>query len=288
MRRNHKSNSNRSVQAVQYKKDLGQHFLYDMEFLRSLVREIGVTDADSVLEIGAGAGTLTRALCETGAKVNTVEVDQALIPNLRLLEMKFRNLTVVQGDIRKVNLGELSLGSVYKVAANIPYSITTQIFDLFWGKEEKAESMSVMVQKEVADKLTATPGDKVFGLLSVRCRYYCEPVLIAQVPASAFTPPPKVDSAFVKLAFRKEPPIPVKDTDLLWRLVNASYRMRRKTLANAMKSVLPIEHDAFKDILKAMNLPQTVRGETLSVEQWITLSNEVATRNHPCSPSRNY
>ena len=286
MKRNYHPKQNRGFEAVHHKKDLGQHFLYDMERLRALVRKIGLSDTDQVLEIGAGAGTLTRALCETGAQVSAVEVDTVLIPGLKLLEDEFDNLTIIQGDIRKINLAELSLGEGYHVVANIPYSITSQIFDLFWGKEKSIKSMSVMVQKEVADKLTATSGDKAFGLMSVRCRFYCDPELIAHVPASAFTPPPKVDSAFVKMTFLEAPLRPVIDTELMWRLVNASYRMRRKTLVNALKGILPIKPEELKQILLSMSLTEMVRGETLSVEQWIALSNAVAVKNRSCSPSR--
>jgi len=246
--------------------------LYDTDLLRSLVRETGLSATDHVLEIGAGAGTLTRVLCETAASVMAVEVDQALIPRLSELAKEYPNLTVIQGDIRKLDLRRLPLGERFSVVANIPYSITSQIFDLFWGRDLPVTQMCVMVQKEVADKLTATPGNKAYGLMSVRCRYYCEPRIVAHIPASAFTPPPKVDSAFVKLAFRSAPPAPAADEQLLWRLIKAGYNARRKTLLNALKTVaIPME--TARDALDRMGLPHTVRGETLSVEQWIALAN---------------
>jgi len=273
-------------QAVHQKKDLGQHFLYDTQLLRTLIEKAGVTGEDRVLEIGAGAGTLTRVLCETASQVIAVEVDEALLPMLRKMEEEFGNLTVIRQDIRKVDLRSLPLGEGFIVVANIPYSITSQIFDLFWGKGYPIRQMSVMVQKEVADKLTAAPGDKAFGLMSVRCGYYCAAQIIAQVPASVFTPPPNVDSAFVKLTFRKSPPEPVLDEQLLWRLVKASYRQRRKTLLNALKTVLPVPADALKEILRSMNLSLTVRGEALSVEQWIALSNAVSLKSRPSPASK--
>ncbi|MFH1512124.1 MAG: 16S rRNA (adenine(1518)-N(6)/adenine(1519)-N(6))-dimethyltransferase RsmA, partial [Bacillota bacterium] len=211
MKKHPRRNANHTLPAVEYKHDLGQHFLYDAALLRSLAEKIGVSKSDRVLEIGAGAGTLTRVLCETAGHVTAVEVDETLMPRLRELAREFENLTVIRSDIRKVNLRELNLGDGFRVIANIPYSITSQIFDLFWGKGYPIKQMSVMVQKEVAEKLTATPGDKAFGLMSVTCRYHCVPEIVAHIPATAFTPPPKVDSAFVNLVFRKEPPAPVVD-----------------------------------------------------------------------------
>ena len=270
--------------AVQYKHDLGQHFLYDAELLRSLINRIGLSNSDSVLEIGPGAGTLTRVLCETAARVTAVEVDEALMPRLRELAVEFSNLTLIQQDIRKLDLLELELGEGFWVVANIPYSITSQIFDLFWGKGLPAKRMAVMVQKEVADKLTATPGDKAYGLMSVRCRYYCNAEIVALVPASAFTPPPKVDSAFVSLTFRSKPPEHVIDAALLWRIIRASYNARRKTLLNALKASISIPTEAIKDVLERMGFSSTVRGEELDIVQWITLANalqSITRTNHP-------
>ena len=273
--------------AVHHKHDLGQHFLYDAALLRSLVSVAGVAGSDCVLEIGAGAGTLTRALCETGARVTAVEVDSALIPHLRELAAEFSSLKVIERDIRKLELRELFAGETFKVVANIPYSITSQILDLFWGKYLPVSRMSVMVQKEVAEKLTATPGDKAYGLISVRCRYYCEPEIAAQVPASAFTPPPKVDSAFVNLAFRSAPPAPVLDEPLLWRLVRESYNLRRKTLLNGLKTVVPLPVETLREALAGLRVSQTVRGEELSVEQWIALANAIRLSLSPYPASGN-
>ena len=285
MKRKNGNNRKGMTQAVQHKKDLGQHFLYDMDLLRSLVRNANVKMGDNVLEIGPGAGTLTRALLETGANVVAVEVDDALLPALILLGEEYENLTLIKSDIRKVNLQNLPFRGEFSVVANIPYSITSQIFDLFWGKDLPIRQISVMVQKEVADKLIAIPGDKAFGLMSVRCRYYCDPQIVALVPANAFTPPPKVDSAFVTLIFRKAPPAKAEDVQLLWRIVNAGYGMRRKTMQNALKGVLPFPADTFQGILESLGLSATVRGEALSVEQWIELSNAIALNSRPCSPS---
>ncbi len=283
MKRKSGNRKNPKPFAVQHKKDLGQHFLYDMELLRSLVLKSGVKAGDDVLEIGPGAGTLTRALCESGAQVVAVEVDTALLPNLIRMQEEFSNLTVIRSDIRKLNFNDLPFTGEFSVVANIPYSITTPIFDLFFQNNQSVRQMSVMVQKEVGDKLVAMPGDKAFGLMSLRAAYYSQPEIITIVPASAFTPPPKVDSAFVTLTFRHAPPLPVKNETLLWRLISASFAMRRKTMQNALKGVLPITAEAFQGVLESQGLSPQVRGETLSMEQWITLSNAIAlesTRTH--------
>ncbi|HPJ01591.1 MAG TPA: 16S rRNA (adenine(1518)-N(6)/adenine(1519)-N(6))-dimethyltransferase RsmA [Candidatus Limiplasma sp.] len=285
MKRNSGAMPTYAKPAVHHKKDLGQHFLYDMELLRSLVRKANVAEGDDILEVGAGAGTLTRALCETGANVVSVEVDQALLANLQRMGEEFPNLTIIKSDIRKLDFSTLPFQGVFSVVANIPYNITSQILDLFWGKGLQVKQMSVMVQEEVADKLVANPGDKAYGLTSVRAHYYCLTEIAELVPAAAFTPPPKVDSAFVTLPFRKAPPLPVEDEAFLWRIVNASYSMRRKTMQNALKGVLPFPAATFQGILDELGLSATVRGETLSVEQWITLSNAIVAKTRSCFAS---
>ena len=261
-----------NASAVGYKHDLGQHFLYDVNLLARLVKKTGLSNRDTVLEIGPGMGSLTRVLCETALKVIAVEVDQALIPALQRLSAELPNLQLIHQDIRKLDLQSIPLGENFWVVANIPYNITSQIFDLFWGTGLPVRTMCVMVQKEVADKLTATPGDPAFGLMSVRCRYYCEPAILAQVPASSFTPPPKVDSAFVKLVFRPLQAAFSVDEAMLWRLTKAGYAMRRKTLVNALKAVLPVSADKIREALAGLGLQPTVRGEELSIEQWIHLT----------------
>jgi len=271
---------NGNTGGIRYKHDLGQHFLYDTSLLRSLVAGAGVTKTDRVLEIGPGAGTLTVCLCEAAQRVIAVEADRAVIPFLEVATESFGNVEILQGDIRKMDLAAISamLGEGWMVVANIPYSITTPIFDLFWGSGLPMKQMSVMVQKEVAQKLLAGPGEPAYGLMSVRCRYYCRPELVAPVPASAFTPPPKVDSAFMNLVFRREPPLPVQDEALLWRIIRAGFNQRRKTLVNALKGVDPLTTPAVRAALEKLGRTPTVRGEALSVEEWISLANELAGR----------
>ncbi|MEG0997103.1 MAG: 16S rRNA (adenine(1518)-N(6)/adenine(1519)-N(6))-dimethyltransferase RsmA, partial [Clostridia bacterium] len=233
----------RRENGVHYKHDLGQHFLYDEALLRSLVAATGVGKEDAVLEIGAGSGMLTRELCEAAGKVLAVEVDEAVLPFLRVKLEGCENVSIVQGDVRKLDLRALCapLGEGFYVIANIPYNITTPIFDLLWESGLPIRQISVMIQKEVAQKLMAAPSSDAYGLLSVKCQYRCVPSVIAEVPAACFTPPPKVDSAFVRLDMRAEPPVPVKNEALLWRMVKTAFSLRRKTLLNTLKGVADAE-----------------------------------------------
>ena len=261
---------------VRYKHDLGQHFLYDEALLRSLVERTGVGKNDRVLEIGPGSGMLTKCLCEAAASVLAVEVDEDVLPFLRVKTEGCDNLTIVQGDIRRLDIRALCepLGEGFFVIANIPYNITTPIFDLLWESGLSIRRICVMIQKEVADKLMAAPSTAAYGLLSVKCQYRCEPSLVAVVPAEAFTPPPKVDSAFVRLEIREKPPAGVRDEKLLFRMVKAGFGMRRKTLMNALKGVVDMER--LRAGIESMGLSATVRGEALSVEEWICLANACA------------
>lgn len=261
------------MSGLRHKHDLGQHFLRDEAFLRSLVAATGVTPADGVLEIGPGLGDLTRCLCRAAGKVVAVEVDQAVLPALREATKGFENLTLVVGDIRRQDLRAITrpLGDGFYVIANIPYNITTPIFDLLWQSGLPIRQISVMVQREVAQKLMAAPGSPAYGLLSVRCQYRCRPTLVADAPAALFTPPPKVDSAFVRLDMRAQPPAPVRDEALLWRMVRAGFNQRRKTLVNALGGVA--EAKALTAALEGLGLDARLRGEALGVEEWIALSN---------------
>jgi len=266
----------RENSGVHYKHDLGQHFLYDEALLRSLVAATGVGKEDCVLEIGPGAGTLTKCLCEAAGKVISIEVDHDVLPFLRVNTEGCDNLTVVEGDVRKINLQEVCepLGEGFYVIANIPYNITTPIFELLWESGLPIRQISVMIQKEVADKLMAEPSTSAYGLLSVKCQLKCEPTLVEIVPAECFTPPPKVDSAFVRLDMRKEPILPITDEKLLMRMVKAGFGMRRKTLTNALKGT--VETEKLRSALEQLGLPASVRGEALSVTEWISLANACA------------
>ena len=266
----------RHEQGVQYKHDLGQHFLYDEPLIGELVASTGLTPEEGVLEIGPGSGMLTCRLCESAKRVIAVEVDGDVLPFLRVKTEGYDNLQIVHGDIRRLELRELCapLGDGFRVIANIPYNITTPIFDLLWESGLPVRQISVMIQKEVAEKLVAKPSEEGYGLLSVKCQYYCEPRIEAIVPAERFTPPPKVDSAFVHLPMRGSPPLPVQNEALLFRMIRTSYSLRRKTLLNALKGI--VETDALKAALETAGLPPTIRGEALDIRQWIILSNACA------------
>ena len=273
MKKSFENARRREGTGIHYKHDLGQHFLYDEALLRSLVEATGVGKDDGVLEIGPGAGTLTKCLCDAAGRVISVEVDHDVSPFLRLATADKENLTIVEGDIRKLDLRQLCepLGEGFYVIANIPYNITTPIFEMLWDSGLPIKQISVMIQKEVADKLMARPSTEAYGILSVRCQYVSEPSLVEIVPAECFTPPPKVDSAFVRLDMRTQPPAPVEDEKLLMRMVKAGFGMRRKTLTNALKGV--VDSDVLRAALEAAQLPPSVRGEALSVLEWITLAN---------------
>lgn len=256
-----------------YKHDLGQNFLYDEELLETLVQSTGVTKADSVLEIGPGSGMLTKHLCPHAQKVLAVEVDHDIIPFLKVNTAAFSNLEIVEGDIRKQNLRELCapLGENFLVIANIPYNITTPIFEALWESGLSIRQISVMIQKEVAEKLMAAPSTAAYGLMSVKCQYYCTPRLECIVPAEKFTPPPKVDSAFVHLEMSRCRSAKVQNERRLFSLLRAGFNLRRKTLSNALRSV--VEPDALRAAMEQAEISPTARAEELSVDDWIRLAN---------------
>ncbi len=279
MKKSFESARRREESGIRYKHDLGQHFLYDEDLIRSLVAATGVGKEDCVLEIGPGAGTLTKCLCEAAGKVVSVEVDQDVIPFLKLATAAYDNLTIVQGDIRKLDLRSLCepLGENFYVIANIPYNITTPIFELLWDSGLPIKQISVMIQKEVAEKLMAEPSTELYSILSVRCQFLSVPTLVEVVPAECFTPPPKVDSAFIRLDMRTQPPAPVTDEKLMLRMVKAGFGMRRKTLCNALKGV--VDASALRKAMNKCGLSANVRAEALSVLEWISLSNACASQN---------
>ena len=256
-----------------YKHDLGQNFLYDEELLETLVQSTGVTKADSVLEIGPGSGMLTKHLCPHAQRVLAVEVDHDIIPFLKVNTAAFSNLEIVEGDIRQQNLRELCgpLGENFLVIANIPYNITTPIFEALWESGLPIRQISVMIQKEVAEKLMAAPSTASYGLMSVKCQYYCTPRLECIVPAEKFTPPPKVDSAFVHLTMNGSRSAEVQNERRLFSLLRAGFNLRRKTLSNALRSA--VEPEALKAAMEQAGISPTARAEELSVEEWIRLAN---------------
>ncbi len=258
-----------------YKHGLGQHFIYDDALLAKLVESAGITKADDVLEIGPGMGTLTKHLCAAAGHVLAVELDERLIPLLSAFMEQADNFTLVQGDAMAVNLPELTgdLRRPFSVVANIPYYITTPLINLLLSRALPVRQLALMVQREVADKLLSGPGEEGWGPLAIRCRYYSEPRLAMEVPAACFTPPPKVDSAFVLLPVRETPAVAVRSEADFFRVVNAAFSLRRKTLVNALSASLQLERAQAAALTEAAGLPAMIRGERLSIEDFAHLAD---------------
>ena len=240
---------------------LGQNFLTDKNLLTAIVGDAGVTASDRVIEVGAGQGALTRPLAATGARVTSYEIDSRLEEYLRPLESEYPALEVVMGDFMKAELP----GEPYKAVANLPYYITTPVLFRFLDDPD-CESVTVMVQKEVAERIIAPPGGKDYGVLSVTTRLVGEPRITRRVPRTMFTPPPNVDSAVVTIVRRPVTPDPRTKA-----LVRAAFAMRRKTLLNCLTAA-GYPKPAVLSALSALGLPDAVRGERLSPEEFIKLS----------------
>ncbi len=258
-----------------YKKGLGQNFIYDEALLAELVDASGVTKEDGVLEIGPGSGSMTALLAKAARQVIALELDEALLPILRVTLAGHPNVTVVQGDVLKSNLKEITapLGSSFSVVANIPYYITSPLMNLLLTKKLPINSLAVMVQKEVADKIMAAPGTDEYGMLAVRAQYYCKPYIAKVVPAAAFTPPPKVDSAFVVLPFLEAPAVDVRNENMFFRMASAAFLMRRKTLLNNLQAAMALSRESAKELLALCKMDERVRGETLDLHAFAMLAN---------------
>ena len=254
---------------LRYKQGLGQNFIYDEHLLKTLVDLSGVTAEDDVLEIGPGSGSMTKYLCQAAHHVLSVELDDRLIPLLQGFLAEYDNFTLVHGDAMTVNLPEITadLRKPLSVVANIPYYITTPLINLFFAAGIPMNRMSLMVQKEVADKILAEPGDDAWCMLSVRCQYYADPYLAIDVPAECFTPVPKVDSAFVVLPMRDEPAVKVKDEELFFRVAGAAFALRRKTMTNNLCATFHMERAQAVSLMQSAGLDERVRGEKLTLEE---------------------
>ena len=266
-----------------YKKGLGQHFLYDEALLQDLVDISGITKEDGVLEIGPGSGSMTALLAKACKSVIALELDEALLPILRVTLAPFDNVQVIQGDVLRADLLNVvrPLGETFCVVANIPYYITSPLLTLLLGGRLPVTRLAVMVQKEVADKVMARPGTPEYGMLAVRAQYFCEPFVARIVPAAAFTPPPKVDSAFVVMPFREKPPVCVKDADAFFRVASAAFLMRRKTMLNNLQAALSLSRQAAENMLSACGLDERVRGETLDLNAFAALADAYVDGNAP-------
>ena len=260
---------------LRYKQSLGQNFLYDENLLAELTAEAGVTKDEDVLEIGPGCGSLTRHLCDAANRVLAVELDERLIPLLQAFLDEKKNLTVVQGDVMALNLGEVTkdLKKPFAVVANIPYYITTPLIKLLLTGGLPVSRLALMVQQEVADKILASPGEEGWGPLSILCQVLCEPRLAVRVPAEMFTPPPKVDSAFVVLPLRETPAVEVKDREMFFRVANAAFAMRRKTMLNNLCATFRVDRSIALEWLQAAGLDEKIRGEKMSMEELARLAD---------------
>ena len=265
----------------QFSKKFGQNFLIDPHVLDKIVRAADVTEDDFVLEIGPGIGTLTQYLAEAAREVVAVEIDRSLLPILEDTLQAYDNVTVINDDILKVDLNRLAEekngGRPMKIVANLPYYITTPILMSLFEKHVPMENVTVMVQKEVAERMQAGPGTKDYGALSLAVQYYAEPYIAAYVPQNCFIPRPNVGSAVIRLTCYEKPPIQVKDEGLMFRLIRASFNQRRKTLVNGLKNGagLPYTKEQIQEAIEAIGLSASVRGETLTLEQFAALADQL-------------
>ncbi len=261
-----------------FQKKYGQNFLIDTRVLDKIIRAAEITEEDCVLEIGPGIGTMTQCLAERAGEVVAVEIDRNLIPILEETLADYRNVTVIHGDILKIEVRELVRergDRPLKVVANLPYYITTPIIMGLFEGHVPLKSITVMVQKEVAARMQASPGTKDYGALSLAVQYYAKPEIVANVPPNCFIPRPGVGSAVIRLDKYEKPPVEVKDEEKLFAVIRASFNQRRKTLANSLENEprLSISKKRTAEILESMGLPPAVRGEALTLEQFAAFSS---------------
>lgn len=263
-----------------FQKKFGQNFLIDENVVEKIVRDAGVTKDDFVLEIGPGIGTMTQILCENAREVVAVEIDDKLIPILMEDTLSwYDNVTVIHEDILKLDIVKLANerngGKPIKVVANLPYYITTPIIMGLFESHVPLDSITIMVQKEVADRMQVGPGTKDYGALSLAVQYYAKPQILLNVPASCFMPRPNVDSAVIQLTCYEKPPVEVADEHLMFRLIRASFNQRRKTMTNSVGNSpeLSVSKEQMAAALEKCGLSATVRGEALTLAQFAELAN---------------
>ena len=278
------SNPQKTIEVIQkyqfdFQKKFGQNFLIDGRVLEKIMDAADITKEDFVLEIGPGIGTMTQYLAERAREVLAVEIDKNLIPILAETLSEYENVDILNADILKTDLNKIAEekngGHPIKVVANLPYYITTPIIMGLFESHVPVENVTVMVQKEVADRMQAGPGTKDYGALSLAVQYYAEPYIAANVPPNCFMPRPKVGSAVIRLTKHKTPPVQVKNEKLLFQLIRASFNQRRKTLQNGIKnfSGLNFSEEEVAEALEQMGVSPTIRGEALTLEQFAQLSN---------------
>lgn len=265
-----------------FQKKFGQNFLIDTHVLDKIIQAADITKEDFVLEVGPGIGTLTQYLCENAREVAAVEIDKMLIPILEDTLSAYDNVTVINQDILKLDLNALvqerNGGKPIKVVANLPYYITTPIIMDLFERHLPLVNITVMVQKEVADRMQAGPGSKDYGALSLAVQYYAEPYIAANVPPNCFMPRPNVGSAVIRLKLHEESPIDVKDEKLLFQMIRASFNQRRKTLVNGLNNSeqLSFAKETIIEALKLNGISENIRGEALTLEQFAALANTLA------------
>lgn len=268
-----------------FQKKFGQNFLIDTHVLDKIIRAAKITKEDLVLEIGPGIGTMTQYLAQAAGRVAAVEIDKNLIPILSDTLSGYDNVTVINEDILKLDIRELAGreygGKPMKVVANLPYYITTPIIMGLFEKRVPVESITVMVQKEVADRMQARPGSKNYGALSLAVQYYAEPYIVANVPPNCFMPRPKVGSAVIKLTRLGAPPVKAEDERLMFDIIRASFNQRRKTLANALNNSgrLSVPKEMIVQTIERLGKGPNVRGEALTLEEFAKLSNDIAAQS---------
>ena len=267
-----------------FQKKFGQNFLIDTHVLDKIIDAAGITEEDFVLEIGPGIGTMTQYLCENAREVVAVEIDKNLIPILEDTLSDYRNVTVINQDILKLDIPALAKekndGKPIKVVANLPYYITTPIIMGLFESHVPIDSITIMVQKEVADRMQVGPGTKDYGALSLAVQYYAKPEIVANVPPNCFMPRPKVGSAVIRLTRHEQCPVEVEDEKFMFRVIRASFNQRRKTLANGLSNApqVHLSKEEIQECIAELGEPLTIRGEALTLEQFAALSNIIGNR----------
>ena len=265
-----------------FQKKFGQNFLIDTHVLDKIIQSANITKDDMVLEIGPGIGTMTQYLAQAAGKVIAVEIDKNLIPILEDTLSGYDNVRVINEDVLKLDLKKLAdeenNGKPVKVVANLPYYITTPIIMGLFENEVPVESITVMVQKEVAMRMQAGPGTKDYGALSLAVQYYCEPYIAANVPPNCFMPRPKVGSTVIRLTRYSEPPVTTENEQLMFRLIRASFNQRRKTLANGLNNAPDLHYtkEQIAQAIEQLGVSASIRGEALTLQQFAKLADILA------------
>ncbi len=278
------SDPKKTIEVIQkyqfaFQKRFGQNFLIDAHVLEKIVSAAGITKDDCVLEIGPGIGTMTQYLAESAGQVIAVEIDTNLLPILADTLKDYSNVKVINQDILKVDINELvkeyNNGRPIKVVANLPYYITTPIIMGLFESNVPIDNITVMVQKEVADRMQVGPGSKDYGALSLAVQYYASPYIVANVPPNCFIPRPNVGSAVIRLTRYQEPPVQVKDPKLMFKLIRASFNQRRKTLQNGLNNSpeISFSKEEITKAIESLGVSPSVRGEALNLEQFAQLAN---------------